>query len=94
MADAEAKKTATDKGFYVVDPDRIGAGPPQEGNYSESKKSYYARKYMEAQSARSKLEATPIERDLDVWSIRTSHRAAHPSSPLSMLRPGRDNNLG
>ena len=51
MADAEAKKTAADKGFYVVDPDRIGAGPPQEGNYSESKKSYYARKYMEAQSA-------------------------------------------
>ena len=66
MADAEAKKTAGDKSFYVVDPDRIVAGPPQEGNYSESKKSYYARKYMEAQSARSKLEATPIERESDV----------------------------
>lgn len=66
MADAEAKKTAADKGFYVVDPDRIGAGPPQEGIYSESKKSYYARKYMEARCARSKLGATPIERESDV----------------------------
>ena len=66
MADAEAKETAADKGFYVVDPNRIGAGPPQEGKYTESKKSYYARKYMKAQSARSKLEATPIERKSDV----------------------------
>ena len=66
MADAEAKKTAAEKGFYVVDPDRIGAGPPQEGNYSESKKSYYARKYMEPQSDRSTLETTPIERESDV----------------------------
>ncbi len=66
MADTKAKKTAANKGFYVVDSDLIGAGPPQEGDYSESKKSYYARKYMEAQSDRSKLEATPIERESNV----------------------------
>ena len=53
MTDSASKKTAAEKGLYVVDPDRIGAGPPQKGKYTESKKSYYVRKYMEIHAANS-----------------------------------------
>ena len=53
MTDTEAKKKAADKGFYLVDPDRIGAGPPKEGKYTESKKSYFVRKYMEIHAGNS-----------------------------------------
>ncbi len=60
MAEIGAKNTAVrvaaEKGLYIVDPERIGAGPPKEGKYTESKKSYYVRKYMEAQAARSTPE--------------------------------------
>ena len=59
-------KTAADKGLYVVDPDRIGAGPPQEGKYTESKKSYFVRKYMELHSARSISVLAPVEQEQDV----------------------------
>ena len=65
MADAEVKKTAADKGFYVVDPDRIGAGPPKEGKYTESKKSYFVRKYMEIHSTRFVSKAAPVEHEQD-----------------------------
>ena len=51
-----AKKTATKTGLYIVTPDRKGAGPPKEGKYTESQRSYYARKYMQLQSARSTSE--------------------------------------
>ena len=51
------KKTATtaaaEKGFYIVTPERKGAGPPKKGKYTESQRSYYARKYMQIHSARS-----------------------------------------
>ena len=57
MAEADAKKTRTNltakKGFYIVTPERKGAGPPKEGKYTESQRSYYARKYMQIHSARS-----------------------------------------
>ena len=53
MTDTETKKKAADKGFYLVDPDRIGAGPPKEGKYTESKKSYFVRKYMEIHAGNS-----------------------------------------
>ena len=53
MTETEAKKTAAGKGLYVLDPNRIGAGPSQQGKYTESKKSYFARKYMEIHSCNS-----------------------------------------
>ena len=57
MPETEAKKTATKvaakKGFYIVTPERKGAGPPKEGKYTESQRSYYARKYMQIHSAQS-----------------------------------------
>ena len=66
MSETKLKKTAADKGLYVVDPDRIGAGPPKEGKYTESKKSYFVRKYMEVHSARSTSEPAPVEHEQDV----------------------------
>ena len=51
-----AKKAAAKKGFYIVTPERKGAGPPKEGKYTESQRSYYARKYMQIHSARSALK--------------------------------------
>ena len=66
MPETEVKKTAADKGLYVVDPDRIGAGPPQEGKYTESKKSYFVRKYMELHSTRSTPVPAPVEHEQDV----------------------------
>ena len=48
-----AAKAAAKKGFYIVTPERKGAGPPKEGKYTESQRSYYARKYMQIHSARS-----------------------------------------
>ena len=56
-----AKKTATTraaakKGFYIVTPERKGAGPPKEGKYTESQRSYYARRYMQIHSSQSDLE--------------------------------------
>ena len=60
MAKTEAKKTTTEeaakKGFYIVTPDRKGAGPPKDGKYTESQRSYYARRYMQIHSARSASE--------------------------------------
>ena len=56
MAETGVKKAATKatkKGFYIVTPERKGAGPPKEGKYTESQRSYYARKYMQIHSARS-----------------------------------------
>ena len=52
-ANKATKKTAAEKGFYVVTPERKGAGPPKEGKYTESQRSYYARKYMQIHSVRS-----------------------------------------
>ena len=57
MAETGAKKTTTKaaakKGFYIVTPERKGAGPPKKGTYTESQRSHYARKYMQIHSARS-----------------------------------------
>ncbi len=66
MSETELKKTAADKRLYVVDPNRIGAGPPQEGKYTESKKSYFVRKYMELHSARSTSVPAPVEHEQNV----------------------------
>ena len=43
-------------GLYIVDPERKGAAPskPKDAADNESKKAYYARKYMEIHAARSK----------------------------------------
>ena len=38
---------AARKGLYVVTAERKGAGPLKEGKYTESQRSYYARKYMQ-----------------------------------------------
>ena len=46
-------KAAAEKGLYIVTPARKGAGPPRDGQYTESQRSYYARKYMQIQAARS-----------------------------------------
>jgi len=60
MSENEPKKTAAKaaakKGFYIVTPERKGAGPPKEGVYTESQRSYYARKYMEIHSAQAASE--------------------------------------
>ena len=53
VAKKASKKTAAKKGFYVVTPERKGAGPPKEGKYTESQRSYYARKYMQIHSVQS-----------------------------------------
>ena len=43
-------------GLYIVDPERKGAAPskPKDAADNESKKAYYARKYMEIHAARRK----------------------------------------
>ena len=61
MAETGAKKTAITKavakrGFYIVTPERKGAGPPKEGKYTESQRSYYARRYMQIHSVQSTLK--------------------------------------
>ena len=53
MTQKAAAKAAAEKGFYIVTPERKGAGPPKEGKYTESQRSYYARQYMQMHSARS-----------------------------------------
>ena len=50
VKNSETVKAAAEKGLYVVTPDRKGAGPPREGKYTESQRSYYARKYMQIHS--------------------------------------------
>ena len=47
---------AAKKGFYIVTPERKGAGPPKNDKYTESQRSYYARRYMQIHSARSTAE--------------------------------------
>ena len=70
MTDSEAKKTAARMGLYLVSPEqkpgikwptRPKDALPDEGQYS-----YYARKYMEAQSDRSAPGVAPIEHELDI----------------------------
>ena len=70
MSKTGAKKTAAKMGLYLVSPEqkpeikwptRPKDSLPEEGHYS-----YYARKYMEAQSARSTPEAGPINGESDV----------------------------
>ena len=57
MEKTKAKKVNTEKavkkGFYIVTPERKGAGPPKNDKYTESQRSYYARRYMQIHSARS-----------------------------------------
>lgn len=57
MAETVVKKTVTKaaakKGFYIVTPERKGAGFAKEGEYTESQGSYFARQYMQIHSARS-----------------------------------------
>ena len=47
---------ANKAGLYIVDPERKGAAPskPKDAADNESKKAYYARKYMEIHAARNK----------------------------------------
>ena len=70
MSQTETKKALGKMGFYLVSPEqkpgikwptRPKDALPDEGQYS-----YYARKYMEAQSDRSAPEVAPIEHELDI----------------------------
>ena len=60
MEKTKAKNVTTEKaakkGFYIVTPERKGAGPPKNDKYTESQRSYYARRYMQIHSARSKAK--------------------------------------
>ena len=60
MEKTKAKKVTSEKaakkGFYIVTPERKGAGPPKNGKYTESQRSYYARRYMQIHSACSTEE--------------------------------------
>ncbi len=60
MEKIKAKKVtaekAAKKGFYIVTPERKGAGPPKNTKYTESQRSYHARRYMQIHSARSTAE--------------------------------------
>ena len=60
MEKTKRKKATADKaakkGFYIVTPERKGAGPPKGEKYTESQRSYYARRYMQIHSARSTAE--------------------------------------
>ena len=58
-------REAAKKGFYIVTPKRIGAGAPKEGKYTESQRSYYARKYMQIHFAQSASEKTKQGDDYD-----------------------------
>ena len=70
-------KACADKGLYVVDP---GAGVA--GKYTESKKSYYARKYMDIHFSRLKPgRKLLVSRMLVVVDLH----------PLSLLRPAKGN---
>ena len=64
MEKTKAKKVtaekAAKKGFYIVNPERKGAGPPKNGKYTESQRSYYARRYMQIHSARSTAETDDL----------------------------------
>ena len=57
MEKTKAKQVTTEKaakkGFYIVTPERKGAGPPKNDKYTESQRSYYARRSMQIHSARS-----------------------------------------
>ncbi len=70
MSETEAKKTAAKMGLYLVSPEQKPAikwptrptdALPQEGQYS-----YYARKYMGAQSAQSTPKTALINSESDV----------------------------
>lgn len=69
MAKTEAKKTVAKMGLYLVSPEQkpVTNWPshPKDALPSEGHYSCYARKYMEAQSARSIREAGPIKRKSD-----------------------------
>ena len=60
MKKIKAKKVTAEevakKGFYIVTPERKGAGPPKNDKYTESQRSYYARRYMQIHSARATEE--------------------------------------
>ena len=60
MEKIKAKKVtaekAAKKGFYIVTPERKGAGPSKNDKYTESQRSYYARRYMQIHSARATEE--------------------------------------
>ena len=60
MEKTKAKKAITEKavkkGFYVITTERRGAGPPKDDKYTESERSYYARWYMQINSAQSTAE--------------------------------------
>ena len=60
MEKTKAKKVTTEKaakkGFYIVTPERKGAGSPKNDKYTESQRSYYARRYMQIHSARSTVK--------------------------------------
>jgi hypothetical protein len=64
MEKTKAKKItaekAAKKGFYIVTPERKGAGPPKNDKYTESQRSYYARRYMQIHSARSSAETDDL----------------------------------
>ena len=53
VAKKTSRKPVAKKGLYIVTPERLGAGPPKEGKFTESQRSYYARKYMQIHSAQS-----------------------------------------
>ena len=56
MENTKAKNATAEKaaknGFYIVTPERKGAGPPKNDKYKEGQRSYYARRYMQIHSAR------------------------------------------
>ena len=60
MEKTKAKKVNTEKavkkGFYIVTPERKGAGSPKNDKYTESQRSYYARRYMQIHSTQSSAE--------------------------------------
>ena len=60
MEKTKAKKVTTEKaakkGFYIVTPERKGAGPPKNDKYTESQRSYYARRDMQIHSRRASLK--------------------------------------
>ena len=60
MEKAKAKTVSTEKAakkdFYTVTSERKGTGSLKNDKYTESQRSYYARRYMQIHSARSSAE--------------------------------------
>ena len=56
VAKKTSRKPVVKKGFFTVKSEHLVAGPPKEGEFTQSQLSHYARKYVQIHSAQSALK--------------------------------------